>query len=74
MNSEKFQLEQHSEIHIFNLFVNWEKLGSTAYVQESKVPILNLMMNWEKLNPNLSFTTENKMENLHKADHNSTFT
>ena len=24
------QVEQHSKIPIFNLFVNWEKLGSTA--------------------------------------------
>ena len=25
-------------------------------------------MNWEKLCPNLSFTVENKLGNLHKAD------
>ena len=42
----------------------------------SKIPIshlfyelgktLNLWMRWENLCPNLSFTVENKMENLHK--------
>ena len=27
------------------------------------------MANWKKLCPNLSFTVENKMENLHKTGH-----
>ena len=36
------QLEQHSKIPVFNLFVNWEKIGSKAKDQDSKVPILNL--------------------------------
>ena len=31
-------------------------------------------MNWENLCPNLSFTVENKMENLHKAGHISNLT
>ena len=34
---------------------------------ESKAPILNLQMNWGNLCPNLSFTDENKIVNLHKA-------
>ena len=32
-----------------------------------KIPVLNLWMNWEKLCPNLSFTVENKIGNLHKT-------
>ena len=37
-----------------------------AQDQYFKVQISNLLMNWEKLCPNLSFTVENKMTNLHK--------
>ena len=54
--------------------MNWRKNGSTALDQHYKVPILNLLVNWEKLCPNLSFTVENKMGNLHKADHISNLT
>ena len=50
------QLKQHSKILIFDIFVNWGKLGSTASDQDSKDPIFNQLMNWEKLCPNLSFT------------------
>ena len=31
-----------------------------------KIAILNLWMNWKNLCPNLSFTVENKIGNLHK--------
>ena len=31
-----------------------------------KIPSLNLWMNWENFCPNLSFTVENKIGNLHK--------
>ena len=31
-----------------------------------KIPILNLWMNWENFCPNLRFTVENKIGNLHK--------
>ena len=38
--------------------MNWEKL-----IQLGKI---NAIGNWEKLCPNLSFTVENKINNLHK--------
>ena len=31
-----------------------------------KIPIWNLWRNWENLYPYLSFTAENKIDNLHK--------
>ena len=34
-----------------------------------KSPNFESKMNWETLCPNLSFTAENKMGNLHKAGH-----
>ena len=34
--------------------------------QHFKIQMLNLWMSWEDLCPNLSFTVENKMGNLHK--------
>ena len=48
--------------------MNWEKLGSihTAQDQHFKIQILNLWMNWERICHNLSFTDENRMDNLHK--------
>ena len=55
----------------FVSFMNWEKLGSILYAaqnQHFKIKILNLWMIWEKLCPNLSFTVENKMGNLHKKE------
>ena len=47
------------------------ELGKTwKYTQPktniSTSDILNLWMNWERLCPNLSFTDENKMGNLHE--------
>ena len=42
------------------------KYTHIARDQHFKIQILNLWMNWEKLCPNLSFTIENKMGNLHK--------
>ena len=35
--------------------------------QDSKILNLNLLMNWENLCPNLSFTVQNEMGNLHKT-------
>ena len=34
-------------------------------INTQKIPILNLWMNWKNLCPNLSFTVENKIGNLH---------
>ena len=54
---------------ISHLFYNLEKslkYTHTAQDQHFNIQILNLWMNWEKLCPNLSFTIENKMGNLHK--------
>ena len=31
-----------------------------------KMPILNLWINWENVCPNIRFTVENKISNLHK--------
>ena len=45
-----------------NLFVNWEKLGSTASDQHSKNPNFEFMSELGKL----SFTLEIKINNLHK--------
>ena len=39
-----------------------------AQDQHFKIHILNLWMNRERIWPNLSFTFENKMGNLHKKD------
>ena len=52
MNFERIEKSSWSN----NLCVIYEKLGSTAEVQDSIVPILNLKMNWRKLYPNLIFT------------------
>ena len=49
--------------------MNWDKLRSTASDKHSKILVLNLWMNWIKLPSNLGFSFENKMNNLHKADH-----
>ena len=47
--------------------MNWKNLEAyTAQDQHFKIQILNLRMNWEGICPNLSFTLENKMGNLHK--------
>ena len=52
-------------------WVLFHELGKTqkctAQDQHFKIQILNLWMNWENLLPNLSFTVENKMGNLHKT-------
>ena len=39
----------------------------TAPDQHFKIQMLNLWMSWESLCPNLSFTVENKIRNLHKS-------
>ena len=50
--------------------MNQEKIGSIhnprQQDQHFKFQILILWMNWETLCPYLSFTVENKMENLYK--------
>ena len=55
---------------IFKNFTLSLSNGKTLKVQPKtntkKIPILNLWMNWENFCPNLSFTVENKIGNLHK--------
>ena len=45
-------------------------IGKSLEVQPQtntqKIPIWNLWRNWENLYPYLSFTAENKIDNLHK--------
>ena len=50
----------------FTTFMNREKRGSIHSSRPTLIQILNLRMNWERIYPNLSFTVENKMGNLHK--------
>ena len=47
--------------------MNWKNLETLTYDQHSKIAILNVWMNGERLYPNLSFTVENKIGNLHKV-------
>ena len=55
--------------------MNWGKLEN---IQNSKIHVLNLQMNWEELDPNLSFTFQNVMVNVHEISlshfkHNENF-
>ena len=59
MNWENLGSSARTTFKNQNLFVNWE--------QQKKVRILHLWMNWENLSPNLSFTVESKIGNLHKV-------
>ena len=59
MNWENLGSSARTTFKNQNLFVNWE--------QQKKIRILHLWMNWEKLSPNLSFTVESKIGNLHKV-------
>ena len=47
--------------------MNWEKLGNKHSPEHHfKLQMLNLWMSWENLCPNLTFTVENEIGNLHK--------
>ena len=55
--------------------MNW---GNLENIQNPKIHVLNLQMNWEELDPNLSFTFQNVMVNVHKISlshfkHNENF-
>ena len=58
-----------SKISISHLFL-WIGKKLEIYKapgQHFKIQMLNLWMSWESLCPNLSFTVENKIRNLHKS-------